>query len=265
MSPVITSPVNHYVRLARMLAERRHRDRLGMFRLEGYRAVEAAAQAGVRIEVVLFTAEPPPWSLPGCSYRQVTPHVFQTISDTASPQGIMALGYQHTVSLAEAIGGDNPPFVLVVDGVQDPGNLGTILRTAAAAGVTAAVLVAGTVDVYNDKVLRAGAGEIFRLRIARDVPGPAIGAYLQARGIRVVVAAARAAIPYFDCDWRGSLAIVVGSEAAGPRGRWDGVPVSIPMYRPVESLNVAVATGILLFEAARQRFAIPISGRPSCH
>lgn len=254
MTEVITSPANRYVRLARLLGERRHRDRLGMFRLEGFRAIETAVQAGAEIEAIIFTETRPDWSPPGCLCRQVTPQVFRAISGTQTPQGIMALGRQQSVSLEKALEGE-PPFVLIVDGVQDPGNLGTILRTAAAAGVTAAVLTEGTVDVYNDKVLRASAGELFRLPVARDVRAAAAAAAIHAQGLQAVAAVAAASTPYFRYDWQGPLAVVIGSEATGLRSVWHAVWVGIPMYRPVESLNVAVASGILLFEAARQRLA----------
>ena len=149
------------------------------------------------------------------------------------------------------------PLLLVLDGLKDPGNLGTLLRTAEAAGVGGIWLTPDCVDLYNPKVVRAGMGAHFRLPASPDAEWPTIRAEFARLGVVQVVALdAGAPTPYYDLDWRGPAALVLGSEAHGsaPRtGRRHG-PRRHPHARPGRSsLNAALAAGIVLFEALRQR------------
>jgi TrmH family RNA methyltransferase len=144
--------------------------------------------------------------------------------------------------------------VLVLDGVADPGNAGTLLRAAAGAGATAVLATRGTVDLFSPKVVRAGAGAHFLLPLRTGLDWEAVSRALPG-GCRVLLADAGAATPYWEADWRGPTAVVVSSEAhgasAGAAQRAD-VRVGVPV-RGIESLNVAVAGSVLLFEAVRQR------------
>ena len=146
--------------------------------------------------------------------------------------------------------------VLILDRLRDPGNLGTILRTALAAGVEGVLLAPGTVDATNPKAVRAGMGAHFRLPMAAmdwDEIAHAVA------GCRVYLADARGSISYTDADWTGRVALIVGGEAAGAGSRAHALAeatVAIPIAAGVESLNAAVAAGVLLFEAARQRRAL---------
>lgn len=257
----ITSPENPQVRLARSLLEASGRRRQRSFLVEGLRLVEAAAEVAVP-RLVLYV---PPFGQrnarerrllrtlqrASCPVRPVTRSVLAWVTDTVTPQGILAV---MPFPGARPVGAGGPALVLVLDLVGDPGNAGTLLRTAAGAGVTAVVATKGTVDLYSPRVVRAGAGAHFLLDVHTDLEWDALPRWLPP-SCQVLLADAGAATPYWDVDWTGPSALVVSSEAHGASaGAQAGVTggVSIPT-RQVESLNVGVAGSIILFEAARQR------------
>ncbi len=258
---MITSLRNEKVRLVRALQTRRKaRLREGCLVVEGVRLGEEALRAGVLPRFVLHTAASranerataliTAWTEKGVPCYEVSAEVMEACSATETPPGVLAV-----VSIPSTPPPAEPTFVLVLDRVRDPGNLGTILRTALAAGVDWVVLAPGTVDPTNPKVVRAGAGAHFRLPFAR-LGWKAIGRAVA--GYRIYLAAARGERPYTEVDWSGRVALVVGGEAAGAGEQARALAettVFIPMAPGVESLNVAVATGVLLFEAARQRGA----------
>ncbi len=260
---MITSLRNEKIRLVRALQTRRKtRLREGCLVIEGVRLGEEAVQAGVTPRFVLYTAaahadERPAaliatWTEAGVPCYEVSEEVMEACSATETPPGLLAV-----VPIPSISPPAEPAFVLILDRVRDPGNLGTILRTALAAGVDWVVLAPGTVDPTNPKVVRAGAGAHFRLPLAR-MGWEAIGQAVA--GCRVYLAAARGERPYTEVDWSGRIALVVGGEAAGAGERARAlaeVTVFIPMAPGVESLNVAVATAVLLFEAAKRRAGPP--------
>ena len=185
----------------------------------------------------------------GAALLEVSPAVFGTLSDTVASQGVIAVASIRRVTL--------PPraaLILVLDKIRDPGNLGAILRSAEAAAVSLVVLAPGCVDPWNPKVVRSGMGAHFRLPL---VPAPSWDAVAQHIGDRPVwLAAAHRALPYDRVDWTAECALIIGSEAAGLSAEAEALGtghVTIPMAGPVESLNAAMATTVLLFEAARQR------------
>lgn len=265
MSRVITSPANRYIRLARALTLARRRQELGLFCLEGPRHVAEVIRSGGEVEVVLFRHSLAghrrwkqlieSWQALGIPCWPVADGLFASLSRTETPQGVLAIVKKRTVTWARLLTKPDP-FLLVVDAVQDPGNLGSILRTAAAAGVDGVILTAGTVDLYNDKVLRASAGEILRLAVLDRASIAEVITRLHERQIRLVVADPRGETPYFAADLRSPLAVVVGNEAYGPRTEVLEAAdqrVYIPLANQVDSLNVGVAWGILAYEAARQQ------------
>ncbi len=200
--------------------------------------------AGAEAQVLLATLEARDarlWS--------VSPEVLRAISDTETPQGIVAL-----VPIPELGPAAAPTLRLALDGVRDPGNLGTILRAAWAAGVEWVLLPPGVVDPTNPKVLRAGMGAHFHVPVQRcaadELPALTVGT-------AVWLADVDGAMPYDAVDWRAPITLVVGGEAtgAGPdvRALVGERRVFIPMARGVESLNAAMAATVLLFEIARQR------------
>ena len=188
---------------------------------------------------------------PAFPSRVVERRLFDRLSDVQTPQGILAV---FPFPSCAPDPDDPAPLVLVLDRLRDPGNLGTLLRAAAGAGVNAVYLSPETVDPWNPKVVRAGMGAHFRVPL---IPLDA-GALdeLRQRLPRRVVAAPGPARPYDAVDWTGPAALVIGGEAEGVGPEleaWGTEEVGIPLAHGVESLNAAVAGAVILFEAARQR------------
>ena len=264
---LIVSLSNPIVKRLRLLQERRGRTQQGLFLVEGVRLVEEALESGAQPDTVLVAPAMLSATARGRALLQrllhqrglpppleVTPAVLRHVADTETPAGIVValpLGPAHALADLPRRAG----LALVLDGVQDPGNAGTILRTAAAAGVDAVVALAGCVDLYAPKVVRAGMGAHFRLALAVDVDPTTLPSWLASRG-QALLADASAAQSIYDADLRGPATLIVGSEAHGAV-RTEELPelrrVAIPMPGAMESLNVAVATAIILFEVLRQR------------
>lgn len=257
--PAIESPSNPTVQMLRDLHATAGRRERTAFLLEGTRLVAEAVAASWPLLAVLYDAEKAegdeqlsslveqlPQALPA------TARAIKHASDTVTPQGIVA-----AARIPDAPGevGADEQLVLVIDGVSDPGNAGTLLRSALAAGVRTVLASVGSVDMFAPKVVRAGMGAHFHLRVGGNLAWEAILARL-GQGRALVVAEGGAAVPYFDFDWLQPAAIIVGSEARGPSPearRLASAAVSIPLEPEVESLNAAIAGSVILFEAKRQR------------
>jgi len=232
-----------------------------MFVAEGLRTVEEALKAGVQPAILFHT--PPMLEVPrasqilskalerGVDVRAASEPVMAAMADTVTPSGILAVFPMPASSLPRPL-----TWTLVLDGLRDPGNLGTILRSALAAGVEWVATTPGTVDVYSPKVVRAGMGAHFRLSLSVDQPWHTLAETLA--GMSVLLADAHEGSPYWEVDWRRPTALVVGGEAEGAApaaSRLAAGHVMIPMRQDVESLNAAVAASVLLFEAVRQRLS----------
>jgi RNA methyltransferase, TrmH family len=256
---MITSASNDKIKLVRALqTQRRAREKEQLFVVEGVRLLEEALHAQAAVRLVLHTdsldargrAVINQLARLGASVEAVTPAVMAAVSADQTPPGL--LGVAPFAPAAAALP-TKLSFALVLDRIGDPGNLGTMLRTADAAGVQAVFLAPGTVDAYNPKVVRAAMGAHFHLPIVS-----ADWAELAQRlaGIEVWLAEAREGVPYPKVNWRGPSALLIGSEAEGPSAEalaFTERRVCIPMPGRAESLNAAVAAGILMFEVARQR------------
>jgi len=254
---MISSVANPKVKRIRNLQARRAaREAEGLFVAEGTRLVEEAARAPGAPRLALHVDGLDPRGQAaldqlrarGAAVEMVTPQVMAAVSGAETPPGLLAVAPMPALE---------PPapltLALVLDGLRDPGNLGTILRTAAAAGVQAVFLAPGTVDAYNPKVVRAAMGAHFHVPI---VPAGWEALAQRLAGLSLWLAEAGAGQAYHQVDWRGPSALIVGSEAGGPSPAARQLApslVSIPMPGQAESLNAAVAGGIILFEAARQR------------
>ena len=255
----ITSLKNDKVRLIRALQTRRRaRQREERFVVEGVRLCEEADRAGLPVHFVTYTeqaGEGPraaallsKWAEAGVPRYEVSESVMAECSDTESPQGLLAV-----MPIPQLPVPKSPTLTLVLDRLRDPGNLGTLLRTALAAGVDQVLLLPGTVDPTNPKVVRGGAGAHFWLPISMVGWD---GLERATAGCPAVLSTPSGGMDYTEFDWREPVALVVGGEAAGAGKRIRSSverTVSIPMAAGVESLNVAAATAVLLFEAARQR------------
>jgi TrmH family RNA methyltransferase len=254
---VITSPHNERIKLVRALqSQARARRKAGRVALEGVRLVRDALAAGERPDFALYTpdADAPDKEAASllASLRAeaipclaVTPEVMAHAADTQTPQGVIAVFRTPDLPIPPVL-----TLALILDGVADPGNLGTMIRTAAAAGTDAVFLAPGCVDPFNAKALRSGMGAHFRVPVV-STRWDSIAARLG--GLAVFLADARADVPYTAVDWRQ---LIVGGEARGAQAearRLATTTIMIPMANAAESLNAAAAGAVILFECRRQR------------
>lgn len=257
---MLTSLQNPLVKQIRQLHSPKERRAQGMFLLEGTHLLHEACLVGYPLLTVCCT---PAWAEHHQSlWQQVRQHaqrteivssdVLKAIATTVHPDGIVAIALKNTHDAQIPQSG----LALALETVQDPGNVGTIIRTATAAGATGLWLSADSVDIYNPKVLRATAGQWFRLPMAVSFDLSAtVQAYKQA-GIQVVATLADASRTYWEVDWQLPSLILLGNEGAGLSTnlvRLSDIQVRIPQDTAVESLNVAIAAALMLYEAQRQK------------
>ncbi len=230
-----------------------------MFVIEGVRLVEEALLSGTPIDTIAYEPEQLSSTERGVALLEqiggrreayaVAPEVLAGVSDTVTPQGIVAV-----VSWPE-VEGPRTGIQVVLDALQDPGNVGTLLRSADATGVAQVLCMSGTADLYAPKVVRAAMGAHFRLALRQDLHWEELEDALLPYD-NIYVTDARAQMPYYAADWRQPAVLIVGNEAngVGDEARaWASKSITIPMTPGVESLNAAVAGSVILFEAARQR------------
>jgi RNA methyltransferase, TrmH family len=257
---MLTSPTNIRIKEARKLQRRRERYAQGQLLIEGVRLVRDAWQAGAALRHVFYAPEllaaqtaslhlvdelaAAQVEVIACSAT-----VFATLSETVTPQGIAAV-----VGLPKLPVPIPRTLTLLLDQVRDPGNAGTLLRSAAAAGVDLVVFGPETVDAFNEKVMRAGMGAHFRMPIRTYDRWDELASWLDSTD-PLYVAEAAGQLDYDAVDWTAAATLVVGGEASGasPLVRQRATPIRIPMERETESLNAAVAGSVILFETARQR------------
>ncbi len=257
----ITSADNQLLKKIRALSQRSGRERSGLFLLEGAKLVNEAFAKALRVRDVLVSQSFLKAGLGACQSANITAvsvvedRLFKEVSGTECPEGILAVGEIPRHTLSDLTAGKTP-LVLLAVGIQDPGNLGTMIRTAQAAGASCVVLTKGCVDPYNPKVVRAAAGALFTLPVVADLsPEDAIKS-LQAKGIRIVACDPAAEAPYWGMDMTGPLAIAVGNEGQGFSEAVLALADStilVPMQNTCESINAAVTAGIVLFAARQQR------------
>jgi TrmH family RNA methyltransferase len=254
---LITSVKNPRVKEVRALQARaKTRRETGLFIVEGVRLAEEAVSAGWQAELCLYTPELATRGLAlvdtvsaaGAAVEPVAEHVMKAVSDTQSPQGILLV-----LKLQAAPLPAHPAKLLILDQVQDPGNAGTLLRTAAAAGFDAVLLSEGSVDAFSPKVLRAGMGAHFRLPVLTHSVAEIVE-LCRVHGLTLWTASVEGGQSYTDADLSSPLAIVIGSEAHGVGASLFGSSsrLHIPMPGGAESLNAAVAGAVLMFEVVRQ-------------
>ncbi|MEN3314747.1 MAG: methyltransferase, TrmH family, partial [Acidimicrobiaceae bacterium] len=252
-------------RLRRLAHQPRARRAEGAYVVEGEKLLVAALAAGAPVEAVYaapgyggaLTATGPPT---GVAVQALAPGVLERVSATVSPQpvvGVVTMVHSDLAGLRDMARAYDGPVVVCVD-VRDPGNLGTVLRSAQAAGAVGVVCCDGTADAYGPKCVRASAGAVFQLPMVSGGAPMEVLEELGSWGMRRLGARATGGTVYDAADLTGPLALVLGNEAHGldpaVESLLDGV-VTIPMAPPAESLNVGAAAAILCFEAARQRRA----------
>ncbi|HYO89355.1 MAG TPA: RNA methyltransferase [Candidatus Limnocylindrales bacterium] len=249
---MITSLTNEKVKLAHALQTqakaRRSESRMA---LEGVRLIRDALAAGQRPDYILYDPESVMPADLGVSERlciPVTPEVMRNVSLTETPQGAVGVFPIFPPSTPKML-----TRVLIFDGIADPGNMGTMLRTAAAAGIDVALLAPGSTDAYNPKALRAGMGAHFRIPVL-DASWPQIATVTADLEVRLADMTGGSA--YDQVDWARPWALIIGSEAHGASEQAAHLATSritIPMAARTESLNAAVACGVILFEAAKTK------------
>jgi TrmH family RNA methyltransferase len=248
---VLTSTRNPRVRAAAALARRRERVSRGQHLAEGPRAVGEALAAGLVVEVLVTPDRVDAVAVPpGTPVTLVADHVLAAIADATTPQGVVAIVTTPRATLSDALTGD---LVVVLDRVADPGNVGTIVRTADAAGATGVVVTAGSADPFGPKAARAAVGSSYHLPIATDVDLQAVADHCASSGRRLLGLDAAASRSVFDLEAGDEpVGLVLGSEAHGLRdaAALDGT-LAIPIAGRAESLNVAAAAAVAAFAVAR--------------
>lgn len=256
---LITSPANERLKHARRVRDGRED---GLIFIEGERLVEECLQSGLALSACFHSPDSSARTIKilsqiaerGCPLFPTANAVLETVSDTVNTQGIIVLATLPIYTVDQVLSAGK--LIVCVDAIQDPGNLGTILRTAEAAGANGILSLKGSVDAYAPKTLRSAMGSAFRLPIATDITPDELLAKSQATGLKVVATMAEGETSYCHFDWQQPSVVVFGNEANGVRPellqRADQ-RIRIPLRPPVESLNVAAAAAAILFEAARQR------------
>ena len=260
----ITSLQNQIIKQTAELKQKKYRQQQGTFLVEGLRSVEEAVAYG-QVETLFYTSALEERAVrllrkaeACCRLYQVTEPVMAKLCDTKSPQGFAAVVRQAKFTLdtlAVALGRVKAPLV-ILDRVQDPGNLGTIIRTADAAGAAGIILLAGSVDVYSPKVVRATMGSLFHLPVIEQVEETALVSWCTQHGFTLAVTAMAASESIYTANLNKALALIIGNEAGGVSPTLlaqAGLKLYIPMQGKAESLNAAMAAGIILFESLRQR------------
>jgi TrmH family RNA methyltransferase len=253
---IITSTSNPAVRDFRSLLNRRERDQACRFLIEGVEEIGRAFRAGIEVEEMLV-AESFEHRVPvGWPHRLVKDAVMEKVSYRGA---VVAKATMFPVGLDRIFPAENP-LVLVVEGIEKPGNLGAMLRTADAVG--AAVIVCDPdVDVFNPNVVRASLGSLFTVPLAVADAAGAI-AWSSLHSLQPMVATVEAGASFWELDMSGPVAVVVGSEHEGASQPWRdaGRQIRIPMRGEIDSLNASVAAAVLLYEAFRQRSGRPMTG-----
>ncbi|EJT6476670.1 RNA methyltransferase [Clostridium perfringens] len=253
----IESKNNNLFKEIKKLKEKKHRIKSNKYLIEGLRFVEEAIKSKVSIDSIIFTE----------SFKEKNPELFLKINEnikliqmneallkqlcsTENPQGIVGVINMQNKELKSG------ELVVLVDKVKDPGNMGTIIRTAHAAGAAGIVMTKGTVDIYNDKTLRSTMGSIFYIPIVEDDSLDFVKS-LKKEGYKLVVSSLQGKNNFFEENLQGKVMIAVGNEGNGVSDEvYDiaDIKVKIPMPGEAESLNVAVATSIMIYEKIRQSF-----------
>ena len=253
-------------RIARLERDPEARHREGVYLIWGRKFVEEAMEEPGRVERLLVGARAlrQPAARPllrlarqaSIALTAVEEVLLEELLPGFEDQGFAALVVSKLMTPDEMVSGRPDPILLVADRIQDPGNLGTLIRVGEAAGISGLLVVPGTVDPYHSRSARASAGSILRVPVARLPEAGPFTLWCRERGFRILAAIPAEGIPCHRFDLRGKIALVLGNEGDGVSQEWiqaANARLTVPLTSPVQSLNVALAAAILLYEAARQR------------
>ena len=251
----IRSKDNRIVKRCEQLSMRKYRDQFGLYLIEGENLLAEAVKNHARIETVLLREGCQKSLPPQVADRTflVDARIFDKLAQTVTSQGILAIVVKEAARKEDFINLPGSNFI-VLDRLQDPGNIGTILRTADAAGYKLAILMKGTADVYAPKVVRAATGSLFRMPVVFMDSNSELVEFTRAAGKKLVATCFDTERCYFDEDLTDNIALVIGNEGNGICKEIiesSDVKIKIPMHGNIESLNASVAAGILMYEAVR--------------
>ncbi len=263
----ISSESNAIIKHIKSLRLRKQRTKNRQFVIEGVRITEECLKHGGRIEYVVYNKGLHNvqgganllnrLSKRGYAIYEVPGPLFNKIATTENPQGIMAVVNMKNITLEDLkLKDDKGLFFVILDRVQDPGNMGTIIRTSESANIDAIIITGGSVDPYNDKVLRATMGAIFYLPVIQYKDDRWME-HLREKGVKLIASDLDTDKTYIDIDYSGNIGIIIGNEANGiDKKILSNVDekVVIPILGKVESLNAAVAAGILIYKAIEDRY-----------
>jgi len=260
----ITSLQNSRIKLLVKLRDRRPRDAARIFLVEGYRQIRRALDKSIPLLELYFCRECflgknedallEEARAAGAELIELSKPAFEKVAYRERPDGLLAVAPQWRRRLSNLALSESP-FVLVVEGIEKPGNLGTILRSADAAGCDAVIVCDPVTDIFNPNVVRASTGVLFSVPLV-VAESREVAAWLRAKGIRTAATTPHSEQLYSQADLRGPIALIMGSEQYGLSDFWlqeSDLTLRIPMAGQADSLNVAMATLITLFEAVRQR------------
>ena len=261
----ITSGDNSRIRLVRKLATRKGRAAEGRFAVEGRNLVTEVLERDLDVDFIMIPAgaadDAPDFirkciDSPDITVCEVSEREFAGLTDAENGIGMLAVVRlrEYGPDLLDGLRPDDN--ILVLDRIQDPGNMGTLIRTAVAAGYKAIVAMSGTVDIYSPKVLRATAGMVFEIPVIYVPDDEALMGMLGRSGRRIVVTDVNGGVPYYEEDLSRGIALIIGNEGSGVSDalmEMADVRVTLPMKGRIESLNAAVAAAILMYEAVRGR------------
>lgn len=249
------APSNDRIKHIKKLARKHEREKCGEFVIEGRRSVYDAASNGADISYVIFCESDTPLFDDSVSQFYTDKKTFAEITDTESPQDVLAVAKMHLPLLEDVIK-KNPDIIVMCDRVRDPGNIGTIIRTADAVGSSAVFLSEGSADLFNPKVIRATMSSIFNLSIVKDVVLSDVIEALKHNGYKIICGALKEnSVDLYEADFSGRCAVIIGNEGTGVSDEIIALcdeTVKIPMRGKAESLNAAVSAGILMYEVLRQ-------------
>lgn len=255
---VIESAQNKLIKEIKSLSDRKNRDEKGLFIADGLRFVSEIPQ-GMKIDKFIFSEgfaaknNIGPYEKRAVCYV-ISDRLFSSVSDTKNPQGIMAVCEKISYRPEDIIRKNG--FYVIAEELNDPGNLGTIIRTAHAAGADGVILSKGSVDLYNPKVLRSTMGSIFKIPVVQNADLEHIAGLMKKSGIKIYAAHLRGEKYPYELDLKKGCAFMLGNEARGLSDRAASLChelVKIPMPGNAESLNASVAAAVLIYEAVRQR------------
>ena len=257
----ITSPTNPLLKRIRGLHVRSLREKSQLFLLEGAKLLNEALARGIRIKEIVVSRSFLKEGLGEChtsnisSLFLVEDAIFAQLTTTDIPLGIVAVAEMPTYSFSQLVSSPKP-LVVIADAIQDPGNLGTIIRTALAASVNGVILTKGTVDPYNPKVVRSASGALFSLPVIQGLATSDAIMMLKEHGLTILACDPKGTKPFWDFDLTKPIALLFGNEGQGFTHSTFALAddiIVIPMNPECQSLNVAVSAGIILFGAAQKR------------